>query len=300
MTPASDTETGVREPWREVAAGFFADRLAVAGLVLFAAIAVLAVLAPWIAPQDPYDLANLNLSDGRLEPWSTGTEGYFYWLGTDDQGRDLVAAIMYGFRVSLGIGAASSLVALAIGTAVGLASAYAGGWIGDAIMRLVDFQLSIPAVLLALMMVALVGSGIDKIFIALVSVQWAYYARTVRGVAIVEMERDYVAAARGLCLSPARILFAHLLPNCLPPLLVVVTIQIAAAIALEATLSFLGLGLPVTEPSLGLLLANGFQYMLSGRYWMSVFPGVALLLMIVSINLVGDRLRELLNPRLQA
>jgi len=295
--PAS--EAGEREPWREVAAGFFEDRFAVAGLFVFGIIALLAVFAPWISPQDPYDLANLNLSDGRLEPFSTGTEGYFYLIGSDDQGRDLVAAIMYGFRVSLGIGVASSLAALVIGTSVGLTAAYAGGFAGDAIMRLVDFQLSIPAVLLALMIVALVGSGIDKIFIALVCVQWAYYARTVRGVAIVEMESDYVAAARGLHLGRARILFGHLMPNCLPPLLVVVTIQIAAAVALEATLSFLGLGLPVTEPSLGLLLANGFQYMLSGRYWMSVFPGIALLLMIVSINLVGDRLRELLNPRLQ-
>lgn len=288
-----------RAPWRELVAGFFADRLAAFGFVLFVAIAILALFAPWLAPQDPYDLANLNLSDGRLPPGSTGSEGVFYFLGTDDQGRDLIAAIMYGFRVSLGIGAASSLAAMAIGTTVGLASAYIGGWLGDAIMRIVDFQLSIPAVLLALMMVALVGSGIDKIFFALVVAQWAYYARTVRGIAIVEMQADYVAAARGLCLGPMRILFSHLLPNCLPPLLVVVTIQIAAAIALEATLSFLGLGLPISEPSLGLLLANGFQYMLSGRYWMSLFPGIALLLMIVAINLIGDRLRDLLNVRLQ-
>jgi len=288
-----------RAPWRELVAGFFADRLAAFGFVLFVAIAILALFAPWLAPQDPYDLANLNLSDGRLAPGSTGSEGVFYLLGTDDQGRDLIAAIMYGFRVSLGIGAASSLAAMAIGTTVGLASAYIGGWLGDTIMRIVDFQLSIPAVLLALMMVALVGSGIDKIFFALVVAQWAYYARTVRGIAIVEMQADYVAAARGLCLGPMRILFSHLLPNCLPPLLVVVTIQIAAAIALEATLSFLGLGLPISEPSLGLLLANGFQYMLSGRYWMSLFPGIALLLMIVAINLIGDRLRDLLNVRLQ-
>jgi peptide/nickel transport system permease protein len=288
-----------RAPWRDLAAGFFADRLAAFGFVLFVAIAILALFAPWLAPQDPYDLANLNLSDGRLPPGSTGSEGVFYFLGTDDQGRDLIAAIMYGFRVSLGIGAASSLAAMAIGTTVGLASAYIGGWLGDTIMRIVDFQLSIPAVLLALMMVALVGSGIDKIFFALVVAQWAYYARTVRGIAIVEMQADYVAAARGLCLGPMRILFSHLLPNCLPPLLVVVTIQIAAAIALEATLSFLGLGLPISEPSLGLLLANGFQYMLSGRYWMSLFPGIALLLMIVAINLIGDRLRDLLNVRLQ-
>jgi len=166
-------------------------------------------------------------------------------------------------------------------------------------MRIVDIQLSFPAVLLALVLLAILGKGVDKIIIALVAVQWAYYARTVRGTALVERSKEYMEAARCLALSHRRIVFRHLLPNCMPPLIVVVTVQVAHAISLEATLSFLGLGLPVTEPSLGLLIANGFEYMLSGKYWISFFPGVALLITIVSINLVGDQLRDVMNPRLQ-
>ena len=166
-------------------------------------------------------------------------------------------------------------------------------------MRFVDLQLSFPAILVALMLVTILGKGVDKIIIALVVVQWAYYARTVRASALVERRKEYVEAATCLALPPRRILFRHLLPNCLPPLIVVGTVQTAHAIALEATLSFLGVGLPVTEPSLGLLIANGFEYMLSGKYWISFFPGIALLITIVSINLVGDRLRDVLNPRLE-
>ncbi len=181
---------------------------------------------------------------------------------------------------------------------MGLIAAYFGGWVDTVIMRIVDLQLSFPAILIALMLLALLGRGVDKIIFALVVVQWAYFARTVRGAALVERRKDYVEAARCLALSHRRIMFRHMLPNCLPPLIVVATVQMAHAIALEATLSFLGVGLPITEPSLGLLIANGFDYMLSGRYWISVFPGIALVLTIVSINLVGDRLRDVLNPRL--
>jgi len=166
-------------------------------------------------------------------------------------------------------------------------------------MRLADLQLSFPSILIALVLLALLGRGLDKIVFALVAVQWAYYARTVRSSALVERKKEYIEAAAGLALSHARIVFRHLLPNCLPPLIVVAAVQLASAIALEATLSFLGLGLPITEPSLGLLIANGFNYLLSGKYWISVFPGVALLLAIVSINLVADQLRDVLNPRLQ-
>jgi len=166
-------------------------------------------------------------------------------------------------------------------------------------MRIADIQLSFPAILIALILLAVLGQGTLKIIAALVTVQWAYYARTVRGTALVEMRKEYIEAARCLALSPRRIVLSHLLPNCLPPLMVVATVQVAAAIALEATLSFLGLGLPITEPSLGLLIANGYQYLLSGKYWISFFPGVALVLTIVSINLVADQLRDVLNPRLQ-
>jgi peptide/nickel transport system permease protein len=187
---------------------------------------------------------------------------------------------------------------MGLGLAIGLFAAYVGGRTETAIMRLVDLQLSFPAVLVALLLVALLGRGVDKIVLALVIVQWAYYARTVRGNALVERRKDYVAAARSLGLGRNRILFRHILPNCLAPLIVVVTVQTAHAIALEATLSFLGVGLPQTEPSLGALIANGFAYVTSGLYWISLFPGLALLVTIVAINLVGDQLRDVLNPRL--
>ncbi len=188
---------------------------------------------------------------------------------------------------------------MAIGATVGLIAAYAGGRVESLIMRVVDLQLSFPAILLALMLIAILGKGVDKIIIALVTVQWAYYARTVRGTALVESRKEYVEAARCLGLSHNRILMRHILPNCLPPLIVVATVQTAHAIALEATLSFLGVGLPQTEPSLGLLISNGFEYMLSGKYWISFFPGILLLLTIMVINLVGDQLRDVLNPRLR-
>ncbi len=181
---------------------------------------------------------------------------------------------------------------------IGLAAGYTGGWVDALIMRIVDLQLSFPAILIALVLLALLGQGVDKIVIALITVQWAYYARTVRGNALVEKRKEYVDAAVCLAYSRWRIVYRHILPNCLPPLIVVATVQVAHAIALEATLSFLGLGMPITSPSLGLLISNGYTHLLSGRYWMSSFPGLALLLTIMAINLVGDHLRDVLNPRL--
>jgi peptide/nickel transport system permease protein len=181
----------------------------------------------------------------------------------------------------------------------GISAAYFGRFADTLIMRVADLQLGFPPILIALILLAILGRGVDKVILALVLTQWAYYARVVRGSALVENQKDYVAAARCLALSDMRIMARHLLPNCLPPLIVVATVQIAHAIALEATLSFLGVGVPITEPSLGLLIANGYDYLLSGRYWVAVFPGIALLLIIVGVNLVGDRLRDILNPRLQ-
>jgi peptide/nickel transport system permease protein len=222
-----------------------------------------------------------------------------YWLGTDDQGRDMLSAIFYGLRISIGVGVTATLCALALGATLGLLAAFFGGLVDAVLMRVADIQLSFPAILIALVLLAVLGQGVDKIIIALVAVQWAYYARTVRGSALVERRKEYMEAATCLALPASRIVFGHLLPNCLPPLIVVATVQVAAAITLEATLSFLGLGLPITEPSLGLLISNGFTYLLSGKYWISFFPGIALLVTIVSINLVGDQLRDVLNPRLQ-
>ncbi|MDP7668020.1 MAG: ABC transporter permease, partial [Rhodospirillales bacterium] len=195
--------------------------------------------------------------------------------------------------------AMSGFMAFLVGLTIGLISAYFGGRVDNVIMRVVDLQLSFPSILIALVLLAILGQGVDKIIIALVVVQWAYFARTVRGSALVERRREYIESAECLALGHRRIVFRHLLPNCMPPMIVIGTVQVAHAIALEATLSFLGLGLPPTEPSLGLLISNGFDYMLSGRYWISFFPGIALLIAIGSINLVGDQLRDVLNPRLQ-
>jgi peptide/nickel transport system permease protein len=286
-------------PSRRVLSDFTSDPAAMVGVVLLATIVVAAIAAPLISPQNPYDLAQLDIMDGRLPPGSKNAAGETFWLGTDDQGRDMLSAIFYGLRISLTVGVTSTIVALALGLVLGLTAAYVGGRTETVIMRIADIQLSFPAILIALILLAVLGQGTLKIIAALVTVQWAYYARTVRSAALVEKRREYVEAARGLALSPRRIVFRHILPNCLPPVIVVATVQVAAAIALEATLSFLGLGLPITEPSLGLLIANGYQYLLSGKYWISFFPGVALLMAIVSFNLVGDRLRDALNPHFQ-
>lgn len=293
------TAPRVETPFQRFVSEFFSSKLAVLGLVVFTIIVLVALFAPLIAPQDPYDLAVLDIMDGRLEPGSVGGSGITHWLGTDDQGRDMLSGIMYGLRISLVVGVGSAVIAAAVGATLGLLAAYVGGKTDTLIMRLVDLQLSFPAILAALMILAFLGKGIFNVVFAIVVVEWAYYARTVRGNALVERQREYIEAARCLALPPRRILFGHLLPNCLPPLIVVGTMQIARAIALEATLSFLGLGVPITEPSLGLLISNGYEYMLSGKYWISFYPGIALLITIMSINLVGDQLRDVLNPRLK-
>jgi peptide/nickel transport system permease protein len=286
-------------PFQRFTRAFLEDKVAVFGLVTFTIIVALALLAPLIAPQNPYDLRAVDLMDSKQPPGELATEGFRMWLGSDGVGRDLLSGILYGLRISLAVGALSGIIAASVGMTVGLIAAYAGGRVENIIMRIVDLQLSLPSILVALILVAGLGKGVDKIIIALVIVQWAYYARTVRGSALVERRKEYVEAAQSLGLSHARTVFRHILPNCLAPVIVIATVQTAHAISLEATLSFLGVGLPQTEPSLGVLIANGFQYMLSGKYWISVFPGLALLMTIVSINLVGDRLRDVLNPRLE-
>jgi peptide/nickel transport system permease protein len=300
-TPASAATLPAKEetPFRRFVAQFAEDRVAVAGFILFALIVLLALAAPLISPQNPYDLRSVDVMDSRLPPGSVAGEGFTTWLGTDGVGRDLWSGILYGLRISLMVGAVSGVIAATVGMTVGLIAAYAGGKVETVLMRIVDLQLSLPSVLVALILIAGLGKGVDKIIIALVVVQWAYYARTVRGSALVERRKEYVEAAQSLGLSNARVVFRHIMPNVLAPVIVIATVQTAHAIALEATLSFLGVGLPQTEPSLGVLIANGFQYMLSGRYWISFFPGIALLLTIVSINLMGDRIRDVLNPRLE-
>ncbi len=286
-------------PLREFTAGYARSGIAVAAFIVLLLILGAALCAPLISPQDPYDLKQLDIMDSKLAPGSKSAAGWPYVFGTDDQGRDMLSAIFYGLRISLGVGVFATVAALAIGVIVGLVAAYAGGWVEAVIMRVVDLQLSFPSILVALILLALLGQGVDKIIIALITVQWAYYARTVRGAALVEKRREYVDAAVCLGYSPMRIVLRHIMPNVLPPLIVVATVQVAHAIALEATLSFLGLGMPITSPSLGLLISNGFTHLLSGKYWISFFPGIALLITIVAINLVGDQLRDVLNPRLK-
>ena len=273
--------------------------VAVVSVFVVLSIAIIAIFAPLLAPTDPYDLAVVTVADKTLAPGVVMSSGQTAYLGTDGSGRELLSGIFYGLRISLGVGIGSGVIALAIGVVVGLIAAYFGGRIDSLIMRLVDIQLSFPAILIALVLLVTLGKGVDKTLIALIVVQWAYYARTVRGSALVERGKEYIESAHCLALSKRRILMNHLFPNVVAPIIVVGTMQTAHAIALEATLSFLGLGMEQTEPSHGSLIANGFDYIHSGHYWITIFPGVALLVTIVSINLVGDRLRDVLNPRLQ-
>lgn len=282
--------------WEE----FRTNRVAVVALAIVVVIIVLSLIAPWITPQNPYDMATLRLADARRPPGfvSPGT-GITHWLGTDGQGRDVLSAILYGLRVSIEIGLAAGIIAFSLGATLGTFAAYFGGKIEALIMRFIDLQLSFPAILLALVLAAVLGQGKWQLIAALVTAQYAYFARTAHGAASAERSKEYVEAALSTPLKPRTVVFRHILPNCLPPLIVVATVQVANSIALEATLSFLGLGLPVSEPSLGMLIANGFQYLLSGRYWISMYPGVALIILIASINLVGDQVRDQLNPRLR-
>ncbi|MBC3952684.1 MULTISPECIES: ABC transporter permease [Pseudomonas] len=300
MSQAPVATFKAQSPWRRGVSEFKTSPTAMLGLLVLVFIVGVAALAPWIVHQNPYDLMQLNVLDARLPPGTENVDaGYTYWLGTDGQGRDLLSAIIYGLRISLWVGIGSALIAAVLGTMLGLLSAYAGGWVDALLMRLVDLLLSFPVILMALMILAWLGKGVGNVMLTLVVLEWAYYARTARGQALTESRREYVDAARGQGVGSWRIVVGHILPNCLPPLIVIGALQIARAITLEATLSFLGLGVPITEPSLGLLIANGFQYMLSDEYWISFYPGVALLITIVAINLVGDRLRDVLNPRLQ-
>ncbi|CAN1488917.1 DppC ABC-type dipeptide/oligopeptide/nickel transport systems, permease components [Rhabdaerophilaceae bacterium] len=291
--------TRSESPLHRFFAEFTENRVATAALAALVVIILAALLAPLIAPQNPYDIGKLVLMDARRPPGFIGSGGYAHWLGTDAQGRDVFSAILYGLRISLQVGLLAGAIAFSLGASLGTIAGFSGGRIEMLIMRFVDLQLSFPAILLALVLSAVLGQGKWQLIAALVTAQYAYFARTAHGAAKAERAKDYVEAALSTPLSRLSVTFRHVLPNCLPPLIVVASVQIANSIALEATLSFLGLGLPVTEPSLGMLIANGFQYMLSGRYWISIYPGFALIMLIIAINLVGDQLRDQINPRLK-
>ncbi len=291
--PIETRATRLRNFWSD----FRRSWVAVGALAVVVLLLLLSFGAPLVAPQDPYDMAALDWMDAFLTPGEVGTGGYVHLLGTDNAGRDMLSAILYGLRTSFTIGVSAGVLALTIGICVGLSAAYFGGRLESLLMRIVDLQLSMPAILLALVLVALLGQGVAQIILALVVAQYAYFARTAHGAATVERGKDYIEAARSTPLPTHRVLFRHLLPNVLPPLIVVATVQVAAAIALEATLSFLGVGLPLTEPSLGSLISNGFKYIHSDRYWLSIYPGIFLMITVVAINLVGDQVRTVLDPR---
>ena len=288
---------------------FLKSKLVVLAALVTVTMLALAVLAPWVAPHSPYDLSTVSLLDAHNPPaWNDGGDRR-YLLGTDDQGRDLLSTILYGTRASITIGVWSVLLALAIGVSLGLVSGYFGGRVDMVIMRIADVQLTFPAILTALLVdgVArvLLGthkSGGGESWILIVSIglsYWVPYARTVRSSTLVERNKEYVQAARLIGLSPGAIMFRHVLPNVTGPVLVLTTINLALAIITEATLSFLGVGLPPTEPSLGTLIRIGNNFLFAGEWWIAIFPGITLAVLVLAVNLLGDWLRDALNPKLR-
>jgi peptide/nickel transport system permease protein len=300
MSAAATPARRRRERWP---AGF----LAASGIAL--AMVLAAILAPWLAPTDPLDLASFNLIDSELPPRFLAGGDPRFLLGTDNQGRDLVSAILYGLRVSLLIGGAAVAAAAVIGVALGLVAGYFGGWIDAVIMRVGDVILSFPTILLALLVAGLARAVFPAagdpayaplVLIAAITIhEWVQYARTVRAATMVEGQREYVKAARVVGLPPARIMFRHILPNILGPVLVIATINLAGAILTEATLSFLGVGMPPTYPSLGTLIRIGNEFVFSGLWWIALFPALALVVLVLAVNVAGDHLRDRFNPRLR-
>ncbi len=315
----NDVETTVARPpalgarvaswWQsDLAWSFRRSPVAIASALVLAICLIAALGAPWLAPHNPFDLRTLNLLDALTPPeWQGGKAGYF--LGTDDQGRDVLSAIMFGARVSLAIGVASVVLAMLIGVSLGLVAGYAGGRLDAVIMRIADVQLSFPAILIALLIDGVARAVLPRdshehvafavLVLAIAASNWVQYARTVRGSTMVEKSKEYVQAARVIGISAAGIMRRHLLPNVLGPVTVIATLNLGLAIISEATLSFLGVGLPPTQPSLGTLIRIGNAFLFSGEWWVTIFPGIALVLMVLSINLLGDWLRDALNPRLR-
>ncbi len=300
----------VRRIWdHDLAWSFRRSPVTVVAALLTLACVGGALLAPWIAPQDPFDLAALDLNEAFLPPaWSEGGKPA-YLLGTDNQGRDILSTILHGARISLGIGFAAVALAMVLGVALGLVAGYFGGKLDAFIMRIADVQLSFPAILIALLIdgvarVALGGERHEEIVVPVLVLSigfagWVQFARTVRGSTMVEREKEYVQAARVIGRRPLAILLSHVLPNVLGPVLVIATIHIATAIITEATLSFLGVGVPPTRPSLGTLIRVGNEFLYSGEWWITLFPGAALVILVLSVNLLGDWVRDALNPKLR-
>ena len=283
--------------------------LVVLAAVITLVIVLAAILAPWISPHNPFDLASLNLLDSFTPPAFTDKGNPTYPLGTDDQGRDVLSAIIFGSRMSLLVGVIATLLAMVAGVSLGLISGYAGGKVDAFIMRVADVQLSFPSILIALLIDGLARAYLPKelhdqlavyvLIVAIAAAGWVRYARTVRGSTLVERQKEYVQAARVIGRHPLAIMFTHVLPNALGPVLVLVTLHIGEAIITEATLSFLGVGVPPTQPSLGTLIRIGNDFLFSGEWWITVFPGAALVILVLAINVLGDWLRDALNPKLR-
>ncbi len=291
---------------------FFSFRSSPVTMIAFAVTLVMfsaAVFAPWVAPYDTYDLSSLNLMDAYKPPaWAPGGEpGYL--LGTDDQGRDVLSAMIFGLRISLVVGFSGVVLAALLGMILGLVSGYFGGWIDAVIMRIADVQLTFPAILIALMIDGVASTVMStqaqanfKIYVIILAIAaslWVNFARTVRGSTLVEKNREYVQAAKVMGIHPILIMLRHVLPNVMGPVLVIATLSLAVAILTEATLSFLGVGVPATNPSLGTLIRIGNNFLFSGEWWMSIFPGVVLVILVLAVNLLGDWLRDALNPKLR-
>lgn len=284
------------------------SRVAVIATVLTAVLFVGAFGAPWVSPWNPFDLATVDLFDALLPPAWHEEGNAAYLLGTDSQGRDMLSLLLYGMRISLFIGFASVILAMLVGILLGLLAGYAGGRVDAVIMRIADIQLSFPAILIALLIDGVARAVVPRelldviafpvLVLAIALAGWPQYARTVRGSSMVEKNKEYVLAARVIGVSGPRLMFGHVLPNVLGPVLVLATVHLATAIITEATLSFLGVGVPATSPSLGTLIRVGNDFLFSGEWWITIFPGLALILLVLSVNLLGDWLRDALNPRL--
>ena len=293
----------------DVGYSFRHSPVAIAAAVIAFVLIFAAIFARWVAPYNPFDLATISLMDASLPPaWEAGGTPKF-WLGTDDQGRDIFSAIIYGMQISLLIGLASVLLSVVMGVGLGLLSGYVGGRLDAFIMRVCDVMLSFPAILVALLIDGVARAVLPRdshsemafgvLILAIALSGWVQYARTVRGSTLVEKNKEYIQAARVIGVSPAMIMLKHVLPNVLGPVLVLATVHIALAVITEATLSFLGVGVPPTTPSLGTLIRIGQEFLFSGEWWITIFPGMALILLVLSVNLLGDWLRDALNPKLR-
>ena len=308
MTDAIQTSWISRARRSQFWHSFKKDRIAQVSLLILIAATSMALLAPLVAPHDPYDASSIDIMDSELPPsWESGGDDRF-WLGTDAQGRDLWSAIMYGTRISLTIGICAVLLQAVIGITIGLAAGYLGGRIDSFLMRIADIQLSFSTLMVAIIMLALFQASFGAelyrelamfmLILVIGIAEWPQYARTIRASVLAEKEKEYVDAARVIGLHTPRIMFRHILPNTLSPILVISTVQIANAIISEASLSFLGLGMPVSQPSLGSLISSGFEYIFSGAWWITVIPGAVLIVLVLVMNLLGDWLRDVLNPKL--